>query len=338
MSNQNKAYDYIEGYQHISSVVETTVDKMNKIRSGELKPILTSLKKESEYIGGLYPSDQVVVAARTGVGKTAKVLHDLLDYVNPAINPYYTNKILVLYDSWEMVAWRNILRFISREGGIPVKSLLDYQQRLEQERFNALTLIAQKFKGLPIYISSMPSSVAAWKERKMQIQGKYPDKYIINIFDHTRLALKSTEAKEEEMLHNLMVAGIYLKNNFNMINIFLSQMNRNIETALSRDKLGTHLPVASDIFGSDSVFQCADVVLALHRPGMYGLEKFEGIPTGISLSDPDVPDNLLLECVLKQRDGWTGNFTLKHNLAINKIEDFENPPKKQSLKLMEPDF
>lgn len=321
---QSQNPGHIDGYSHISTVIEDTKTKLKKIRSGEVKPLFTSLQKERDKIGGYYPSDQVVIAARTGTGKTAKVIHDLLDFANPTINPFYAYNSIILYDSWEMPGWRNILRIISREGKTEVKKLLDYNKELLEERFNTLLAIADKFKGFPIYISTYPQSVLKWEESKMQIQGKFPNKFIINVFDHTRLILKNTEAKEEELITNLMLAGMRLKNKCNMINFFISQMNRNIETNISRDKMGSYTPAASDIFGSDAVFQCADVVLALHRPGVYGIEKFEGIPTGIDINNPDKTDDLLIECVLKQRDGWTGNLLLRHNLAHNHIEDYVN--------------
>lgn len=63
--------------------------------------------------------------------------------------------------------------------------------------------------------------------------------------------------------------------------------------------------------------------MALHRPGMYGLEKFEGFLTGIDKANPNKSDDLMLECIIKNRDGWTGNITMKHNLAHNKIEDYD---------------
>ncbi len=295
---------------------------MDKVRSGDIKPLFTSSKKEADKIGGFFPSDQVVIAARTGVGKSAKITSDVFDFCSPLINPTWQEDIMVLWDSWEMADWRNILRMISRQGSIEAKALLDYAKRLQEERYQALRAIADKFKGLPIYLSTRPMTVFNWFERKKNIQGQFPKKKIINIFDHTRLPLKKDEGKEEELITNLMIKGIDLKNNFDMINFFLSQMNRNIETAVSRDRIGNHTPVASDIFGSDAVFQCADVVMALHRPGMYKIENFEGIPTGYKADDPEKQDDLLLECILKSRDGWTGNLTMKHNLAHNKIWDY----------------
>lgn len=320
--NKNQQHASIENYHHISTVVNQATTMMDKVRSGELKPLITSSLKEQEKIGGYYPSDQVVIAGRTGTGKSTKALIDLLDFCNPELNPSYTDNILILFDSYEMVGWRNVLRMVSRKAEVEVKALLDYKQKLDQERFETFKKLAGEFKSLPIYITNKPRTPRQWEEDKKNIQGKFPTKKIINLFDHTRLGLKEDDKREEENISNFMFRGIHLKNNFDMIMIWLSQMNRNIETNINRDKLGTHLPVSSDIFGSDAVFQCADVVMALHRPGMYGLEEFEGIPTGISKSNPDKPDDLLLEVILKQREGWTGTLTLRHNLAINHVEDY----------------
>jgi replicative DNA helicase len=134
--------------------------------------------------------------------------------------------------------------------------------------------------------------------------------------------MKSNEKSEEELISQLMLAGMRIKNDFEMINIFISQLNRNIETNVSRDKMGEYTPVASDIFGSDAVFQCADIVMALHRPGIYKVEFFENRPTGYDPNDPFKPDNMLVQCYLKNRDGWTGNLLMKHNLAHNRIYDW----------------
>lgn len=311
----------IEGYDHISKVAGDAQAKMKAIRSGLLKPLFTSSQKEKDKIGGYYPSDQIVIAARPGSGKTAKVISDMTDFCNPLINPYYRDKLIILYDSWEMAGWRNVLRMISREASVTVKELLDHSQLLMEERFDRLVAVADKFKGFPLYINTNPCTAAHWEERKKQIQGSNTDKTIVNIFDHTRLLLKGEEQKEEERLTNLMAAGMRLKNNFDMINIFLSQMNRNIETGVKRESIGSNTPVSSDIFGGDSVYQFADVVMALHRPGAYGIERFDDIPTGIVKGDPDKIDDLLVECILKQREGWTGNLYMKHNLAHNSIMD-----------------
>ncbi len=317
-------YDSIDGYTHISTVVGKTQAMMNKVRSGELKPLQTSLKKEQEKIGGFYPSDQIVVAGRPGTGKSSRALAMISDFCNWELNPKYKDNLIILFDSYEMVDWKNVLRMISRKGEIEAKALLDYAQKLKEEQFNTLRDIGNQFRDLPIYITNKPRKPSTWEEEKKQIQGKYPGKVIINLFDHTRLGIKEDDKKQEEaMITDFMHRGVYLKNNFDMINIWLSQLNRNIETNINRDKLGTYLPVSSDIFGGDSVYQAADIVMTLHRPGMYGVEEFEGIPTGHIASDPDSNDHLLIESILKNREGWVGNILLQHKLSINKIMDLD---------------
>lgn len=331
MSTQSQGLLLTEGYTHISDVVDKTTTMMDLVREGKVQPYFTGSQKETDKIGGYFPSDQLVIAARLGVGKTAKALKDIMDFCNPVINPYYVGKLVILYDSYEMSDWRGVLRMISGRAGIESKALLDYHQKLSQERFDALKVIARDLKGIPVYFSNRPKTTAAWLEAKKQVQKKFPNHYIITLFDHTRLIAKGEESKEEEKLANLMMAGMELKNNFNHFNIFLSQMNRSIETSVNRSLLGTNTPVMSDLFGSDSIGQCADIVIALHRPGMYGLEFFEEVPTGINHTNPDLPDNLLVECILKQREGWTGKLLMKHNLAINHVEDYNLDKKVSTL-------
>jgi len=319
---------YNSGYTHIKNSVERTNQKIEDIMSGKLKPLMTSSKKEQDKIGGFFPSDQIVIAGRTGTGKTSFVLNWLKDFTNIELNEFYANKIIILFDSWEMPDWRLILRLYSNKLGVSVKEILNYNQPLEMQQFDKIKLIGKEMYGLPIFFNMYSSNVELWYNRKKNIRDKYPDHQIINICDHTRLVTKSSEKTEEALITSLMMKGMRLKNEENMINIFLSQMNRNIESGKAdRRDIGNTLPIASDIFGADSVFQCSDIVIGLHRPGMYGLESFEAgrdqfIPTGLDPNNPTLDDNLLIECILKQREGWTGNIVRKHKLAHNLIEDY----------------
>lgn len=95
-------YESIEGYTHISVVVGKAQGMMTKIRSGELKPLFTSIKKENELIGGFYPTDQIVIAGRPGTGKSAKALAMISDFCDFELNPSYRDDILILFDSYEM--------------------------------------------------------------------------------------------------------------------------------------------------------------------------------------------------------------------------------------------
>jgi replicative DNA helicase len=256
MQDQQQQFNeklYELGYTHISKSSETAIRKIEEIRSGKLIPLITSLKKEQEYIGGYFPSDQIVVAGRTGTGKSAKVIHDVMDFANVNINPHYKDKLIILYDSWEMPDWRNVLRIYSRSLNASVKELIDYKKVLDEEKFNRIKELSVRLGGFPIYFSSFSTNVRAWEEKKRRARNLFPNHTIVNIADHTRLALKFNETREEELISNLMMAGMRVKNECSEINIFISQMNRNIETSQKREELGNALPVSSDIFGLKSL-------------------------------------------------------------------------------------
>lgn len=249
MTEQSHAF--IDGYDHISLAVDITNKKLQDIRDGLVKPIYTSSRKETDKIGGFFPTDQITIAARTGTGKSAIVLNMIQDFVNPKLNPLYANNMIVLYDSWEMPMWRNMLRMYSKEGEMPVKQILDYQNQMQQDAFNRILLLSQKFKGYPIYFRTISQKVGEWAAAKRKIRDQHKDKVIINVVDHTRLIQKTNEKSEEELITNFMFTGMKLKLELDTINIFLTQMNRNIESGSIRSDIGKTLPVSSDIFGAD---------------------------------------------------------------------------------------
>ena len=319
MGNQ---LEFINGYQHINAVVDETNKNLKDFRDGKISPIKSSSKKEQEKIGGFLPGEQITLAGRTGTGKSAKALRWMEDFVDEAINPNTAKDTIILFDSWEMMPWRHMLRLYSNDLEMDIKTILDYKKQMQDDMFNKVLLTGDKFRNKNIYFTHLSQNVKDWADSKRRVKDKFPNATIINFIDHTRLVTKANENSEQELLHNLVTTGMKIKLELNMINIFLSQMNRNIESgAGNRESIGKHLPVSSDIFGADSVFQCSDAVIALHRPGFYGLYEWEGIPTG-KTSDPESNDDLMLECVLKQRDGWTGNITMRHNLAHNIIIDY----------------
>lgn len=313
-------------YKHISEVTQTANNWIKKLQLGDIRPLITSIKGEQERIGGFLPGEQIVVAGRTGTGKTSKILHMMKDFTNTELNPFYKDNLVILYDTWEMPDWRNMIRLYSRRHSLTVKELLSYQEKLEKEKLDMIITISEEFKGLPIYFNQINQSVLEWFKNKKQIYAllleKNPNTQIVNIVDHTRLVKSTKEFSEEQLITSFMKAGMELKNEFGMINFFLSQMNRNIESG-DRDDLANRTPISSDLFGSDSIFQCADAVFALHRPGLYGAKNYKTKGNGavIPIIDKDGNDFLMLECVLKQRDGWTGIIPLRHDLKYNNFTD-----------------
>lgn len=323
-----------QGYYNSKHYSAEAIDILRKIASGELVPLLSSVEPFNDLCRGFLPTDLVTVAGRSGAGKTTWLISFIKAAFDTEINPTYENKIALFYDSWEISGWRNMIKFASNVERKTVNELLDYKQTLEKETIDRIesTLNSLKF-GNNLFISEMSTTPADWLKRKENISKKLQGYQIVNLVDHLRLVTKTTYSTEEALITDMMKASVTDKKKHKSINIFLSQMNRNIETnAKSRKDIGLNLPVASDIFGADSIFQNSDTLIALHRPGSYGHSEFpigtgeNGRPINIQtgVDEYGLNDNLLIQCILKNRFGEIGNVFCKHELKYNNITKFEN--------------
>lgn len=314
-------------YKHADVFFEEAYnDYIEPIALGKLNPLKTSIASEMNLMKGFLPGDQTVIAARSGMGKTSRIIHLINDLFDSVVNPYWHDKIVVLYDSWEISGWRNATKFMSLKSKMTTQQILDWDSRLNAEqllRFKALTTM---FKDKHFYIAEMPDNANDWYRTKQYVQSLFPDKLIVNLVDHTRLITNSNKLTEEAMMTEFMKVTQIQRKELKQINFILSQMNRNIESNVkNRNEIGQKLPLDTDLFGSDSVFQCSENVIALHRPGKYGLVEFvhykDKYFTGIDIENPIAEDNLLLEVVLKQRNGGTGLLFLEHDLKYNSFKD-----------------
>ena len=124
---------------------------------------------------------------------------------------------------------------------------------------------------------------------------KKPDTIVINVFDHSRLVLGSAES-ELQRLNTVSKGCMWMQSRMGVINILLSQLNRNIEQE-HRAK-AQYQPLLTDLFGGDSIGQDAHVVMMLQRPfDLYGITD---------LYCNEDPRGLLACHVEKNRDGLLG--------------------------------
>ena len=240
----------ISGLQHISEIVDETNEIIRKYKSGELRPFKTFSEKLNDKITGIYKGDQLVLPARSGVGKSAFVTILVKDL---AIK--YPDLVFI-YWSFEMRSWQNVARMYSAEAMLPVKEMLSANTPLEEDTYASLVNAGNELRKIPMYFRDIPVNHKQWESKVEEVALLFPNRTIVNIVDHTRLITSSNEKTEEEKITNLMLAGVRLKNKLECINIFLSQLNRKIEDG-DRSDVGTTGILPSYIFGADSVMQCA---------------------------------------------------------------------------------
>ena len=311
----------ILNYRHVGEVFDTASKYIGMYRSGELVPLKTRINTEGTMIGGLIPEDMLVLAGRSGTGKTSRLNDMFIDFFDEKLNPSYKDKLMVFYDSWEMSDYKNVLKMISAKKTLDIKQILSYKEMLLEEHFEAIKAMKKDFAGMPLYIGEEIYSPKRWLKKRQELKKLYPNHTLIHAGDHTRFAMADEEKSEQEKLSNLMLACVKHKKASGDMVIWLTQMNRNIETGVDRKDLGKSSPIASDIFGSDAVMQNADLVLALSRPGMYGVETWNGYKTGFA-KDGSTKDHLVVGTVIKNRMGDLGDYLYKHELKYNRFRSY----------------
>jgi len=294
----------IKGLEHVSDVVTETNRIIEMYKTGLIKPYKTFSAKLNDKITGIYKGDQIVIAGRSGTGKSAYALMLIKELA------VKYPELVIIYWTFEMKAWKNIARIYSSEMRIPVKDLLSATTQLSEENFISLINAGNDIKDLNMYFREIPVNYMQWESKVREIQKIFPNQTIVNVVDHFRLTTSANERTEEEKITNLSRAGVRVKNELECINIFLSQLNRKIEEG-DRTDVGTTGILQSYIFGGDSIVQDSDLILALHRPEVYQLSRYKGLDT----------KNLIVTQILKQREGELCEIAMYHNLAINKIYD-----------------
>lgn len=295
------------GFKSINKAISASLHQVTDGMRGQRQVYPTKWKRlNKNLLGGLQPGKMYVIAGRPGVGKSAfsnQLIFDLLD----------TNrdkKLLVLYWSFEMPGYQQIMRAGAKGSGKQVSELLSVEQKLEQESYNKFKEEVLKYAHYPIFFNSVPRDMEFVKKANVNITNKKPDHTIINVFDHSRLILSEKE-HELQKLNEVSKGCMWLQAKMGTINILLSQLNRNIEQE-HRAK-AQYQPLLTDLFGGDSIGQDAHVVMMLQRPNdLYGItDKYCG----------EDPRGLLALHVEKNRDGLLGMIPYEAEMSTFTINE-----------------
>lgn len=269
--SNDKSNQIIElGFQPIEVAVDQCYANIIAGKKGERQVFPTKWNKFNKLLlGGLQPGKMYVIAGRPGSGKSAfsnKMLFDILDH------PKNQGRVIVLYWSFEMPAYQQLLRIGSSKVGRNVSEILSVETEFQDVDFKQFVEKMNLYKKYPIYFNNHARDVAYVSKITKRVASLNPDKTIINLFDHSRLFKKEKQESELQMLTDLSHTCVELQQATSCITILLSQLNRNIE---SNDRAANlYQPMLSDIFGSDSLSNDASAVMIINRPyDMYNITQ-----------------------------------------------------------------
>ncbi len=293
------------GFSKLDVSFDSAVEIMRDRREGRNLPLKTKWTKYNSYInGGLEKGVIQVIAGRPGTGKSAftnKMLFDVFDF-NRA------TEVICLYFNYEMTSQMQVMREVSSLVRMKVSDLLSSVSPLEDTALRNITALRAQLSTYAIYFMDQARTVPEMDSIIAQVVDAHPLHHVIVVVDHTRLIKPTNEQSELDRLNRLSGSSMYIAKNYGVSYLFLSQLNRNIETP--ERAASKYVPQLSDLFGADSLGQTAHIVSIIQRPEMYQLTTY--------INDEPAA-NLLALHIVKNRNGSVLWIPFEHNLSINHI-------------------
>jgi len=234
----------------IAAVMQTHINTLDqRITTGE-NTITTGLEEVNEILNGGWRRGQLIVlAARTGMGKSAFSLHNS---IHAAINGFG-----VLYLSMEMVAGELADRAIASLGDVSLNNLIT--AKLTSQDWDGVTVATSKLYELPFFILDK-SGLNFWQVAMLARRHKRKHGLDVLVIDYLQLMAGADDEKRHAQIEEITRNLKSLAKELDVAIILLSQLSRKTEEA--------RRPKLSHLRDSGSIEQDADVVIFIHREEM----------------------------------------------------------------------
>ena len=319
------------GFQDFKSSVVNAISMAEAAhrRDGQLSGVGTGFRDIDSLLGGLHPSDLIILASRPAMGKTSLA-------TNIAFNAAYDYKpddadgpgsgAVVGFFSLEMSAEQLASRVLSEQTEIASDRMR--RGTLTNEEFDKLVIASQELHRLPIFIDDTPAlTVSALRTRARRLKrehnlGLVVVDYLQLMSGHTR-----TDNRVQEIAE--ITRGLKtLAKELDLPVLALSQLSRAVEQR--EDKR----PLLADLRESGTIEQDADIVAFIYRDSYY-LERGEPTQRAEESAEKhaerymrwqesiDQARNEADVIIAKQRHGPTGTVKLYFNGMFTRFADLD---------------
>ena len=287
-----------ESLEHIGTVLLKVFDRLTEMaESGsDISGLSTGLRDLDKFISGLNKTDLLILAARPGMGKTAKALNLALNVAKK--NPKRT----VAFFSLEMSKQQLVTRLIASESFVDNQKLTTGQ--LTVDEWSKIGIAASALAQTDIRVDDNPSLTVA----EMNAKCRRIDDLALVIIDYLQLMVsaggKSNAGENrQQVVSDISRSLKIMAKELNVPVICLSQLSRANESR--QDKR----PMISDLRESGSIEQDADEVMFLYREDYY---------------NKDTDKKNVAECIVaKNRHGETGTVKLQWRPQFFTFSDLE---------------
>ena len=271
-------------YDHIEFLVE---------HPDETLGVPTGFSDLDRLLGGMQPSDLIIIAARPGVGKSSLA-------TTVACNAALNHNSVVAVFTLEMSGEQLVQRMISGQTGIDSQRLR--VGRIEDIEWEQFTRASGTLSQAAIFIDDTPSpSPMEIRTKSRRLAAEFDLDLII--IDYLQL-MQGGDRRNENRVQEISYISRALKGLARELNVpvvALSQLSRAVEARQDKH------PVLSDLRESGSIEQDADIVMFIYRDELYDEQSERA----------NVADII----IAKHRNGPTDTISLYFDPSLTKFSD-----------------
>jgi replicative DNA helicase len=323
---------YDGGFQRFTEALTGAIDMAAAAfkREGKLSGISSGLSDMDRMMGGLQPSDLVILAGRPAMGKTSLATNIAFNVARayeaerqPDGSMKTVNGGIVGFFSLEMSSEQLATRIIAEQAGVP-----SYKIRrgdISEADFYKITEVAREMQTVPFYIDQTGGiSIAQLAARARRLKRQRGlDLLVVDYLQLLSASAKKGENRVQELTE--ITTGLKaLAKELSVPIVALSQLSRQVE---SRDD---KRPQLSDLRESGSIEQDADVVMFVYREEYY-LKNKEPKPGTEEYfkwqAEMDQVHGKAEVIIGKQRHGPTGTIQLAFQADVTRFADLADEDK-----------
>ena len=316
---------YDGGFYAFSEALRDAIDMAAAAyqRDGHLSGMASGLEDLDRLMGGLQPSDLIILAGRPGMGKSAlatNIGYHIASQYRGEEQPDGTLKTVnggvVGLFSLEMSSEQLATRILAEQANVPSSEIR--RGTIDEDQFSKLALVSQEMQTIPLYIDQSGGlSIAQLAARARRL--KRQRGLDLLIVDYLQLLQGSTKKSAESRVQEITEITTKLKalaKELNVPVLALSQLSRQVE---ARDD---KRPQLADLRESGSIEQDADVVMFVYREEYYLKNKMprEGTEEFFQWqADMENVSGVAEVIIGKQRHGPTGTVELQFDADVTRF-------------------
>jgi replicative DNA helicase len=325
-----EADKYGQGFQVFNTALTSAIDMAGNAykRDGHLSGIATRFAGIDAKMGGLQPSDLVVLAGRPSMGKTALATNIAFNVARARADSLAANPDLAPDDpghdggvvgffSLEMSSEQLATRILSEQAGIPSEKIR--RGMINEDEFKDLVTVSQRMATVPLFIDQTGGiSIAQLAARARRLKRQHGLGLLVIDYLQLMTGMSKRGDNRVQEVSEITNGLKALAKELNVPVLALSQLSRAVE---QRDD---KRPQLADLRESGSIEQDADIVMFVYREEYY-LERLKPQEGTVEFQDWMAKMQLVsgkAEVIIgKQRHGPIGTVNLQFDGAVTRFAD-----------------